>query len=113
MPQIPYASRLRVDETKVVGYLLSRPNSQGKAAFFLGFGFRPEAWEVMAGALQQQARINPLATAVDSPYGTRYSVDGELLTPSGRRPRVRTVWILETGSDEPRLITAYPIQEAP
>lgn len=36
---------------------------------------------------------NPVVTAVDSPYGTRYSVDGELQTPSGRLPRVRTVWI--------------------
>lgn len=109
MIEMPFASALRVDESKVVGYLLSHSNGQGKAAFFLGFGFRPEAWEVMAGALKAQARSNPVATAVDSPYGTRYSVDGALETPSGRRPKVRTVWILETGSDEPRLITAHPI----
>lgn len=109
MREIPFASRLRVDESKVVGYLLSHSHGQGKAAFFIGFGFRPEAWEVMADALKAQARGNPVATVVDSPYGTRYSIDGELETPGGRRPRVRTVWILETGSDEPRLITAHPI----
>lgn len=103
------AYRIRVDQSKVVGYLLSIPNSHGKAAFFLGFGFHPDAWTVMAEALRQHAQSNPIATAVDSPYGTRYSVDGELVTPSGRRPKVRTVWIRETDSDELRLITAHPI----
>ncbi len=102
--------RLHVDEAKIVGYLLSHSNGQGKAAFFLRFGFLPGAWaSEMAEALKQLARINPVVTAVESPYGTRYSVDGELQTPSGRLPRVRTVWMLENDSDEFRRITAYPI----
>lgn len=109
MQHLISAYPLRVDQSKVDGYLLSLPNSHGKAAFFLGFGFKPGAWEVMAEALKQQAQSNPVATAVDSPYGTRYSVDGELETPSGRCPKVRTVWIRETDSDELRLITAHPI----
>lgn len=96
MEQPTPASRLRVDKSKVVEYLLSISNGHGKAAFFLGFGFQPDAWEVMAKAIKQQAQGNPVTTAVDSPYGTRYSVDGELETPSGRRPKVRTVWIRET-----------------
>jgi hypothetical protein len=107
--QIPYPARLRVDESKLVGYLLSHAKGQGKAAFFLRFGFSPESWLEMAEALKHQARSNPLASKVDSLYGTRYSVDGMLSTPSGRQPSVRTVWILEIDSDEPRLITAHPI----
>ena len=106
---MPFPDRLRVDESKVVGYLLSHANGQGKAGFFLAFSFRPEEWVELARALKVQARSNPVAAAVDSQYGTRYSVDGELQTPSGRWPRVRTVWILEDGSDEPRLITAHPV----
>jgi hypothetical protein len=50
-----------------------------------------------------------VVTVVDSAYGTRYSVDGEMQTPSGKQPRVRTVWIHESGSDELRLITAHPV----
>lgn len=105
---LPFAHRLRVDETKITGYLLSHSNGRGKAAFFLGFGFDLEKWTALAHALTQLAQTNPVAAKVDSPYGTRYSVDGELQTPSGRRPYVRTVWILERDSDEPRLITAHP-----
>lgn len=107
--KLPSSLSLRVDEAKISGYLLSHPNSQGKAAFFLGFGFRPEAWQTMADALREHARNNDVALAIDSPHGTRYSVDGELQTPSGRRPNVRTVWIVESGSDELRLITAHPV----
>lgn len=107
--ELPFSSNLRVDESKIVEYLLSHSNGQGKAAFFLGFGFLPGAWVVLADALKRHARSNPVATVVDSAYGTRYSVDGELETPRARRPRVRTVWILESGSDELRLITAYPL----
>jgi hypothetical protein len=107
--ELPFAHRLRVDESKIIGYLLSHSNGQGKAAFFLGLGFQPENWITLADALTMLARTNPVAAEVDSSYGTRYSVDGELQTPSGRRPRVRTVWILEPDSDEPRLITAHPV----
>jgi hypothetical protein len=109
MTEMLISANLRVDEAKIVGYLLSRSNSHGKAVFFLGFGFLPEAWESMANALKQHARAHPISAAVDSPYGTRYSVDGELATPSGRRPIVRTVWIREADSDELRLITAHPL----
>ena len=101
--------QLRVDESKITGYLLSHANGRGKAVFFLGLGFRVEAWQELAEAVKAQAIANPVATTVDSPYGTRYSVDGELLTPSGRQPRVRSVWILESGSDRLRLITAFPV----
>ena len=106
---LPFAHRLRIDQSKIVGYLLSHSSGQGKAAFFLGFGFRPENWVALADALTAQAQGNPVVAQVDSLYGTRYSVDGDLETPAGRRPRVRTVWILERGSEEPRLITAHPV----
>lgn len=103
------SEQLQIDESKIVGYLLSHSKGRGKALFFLGFGFRVEAWQEAAEAIKAQAIANPVATAVDSPYGIRYSVDGELTTPSGRRPRVRTVWMLESGSDKLRFITAFPV----
>ncbi len=109
---LPFIQNLRVDEAKLFDYLLSHANGRGKATFFLGFGFQPEAWPELAAAIKRQATSNPVASAVDSPYGTRYSVDGELQTPGGRRPIIRSVWILEVDSETPRLITAHPIKEA-
>lgn len=109
--ELPFLDSLRVDQSKIVRYLLDEAVSRGKATFFLQFGFRVDAREVLADALKAQARSNAIVAAVDSPYGTRYSVDGELETPNNRRPRprVRTGWILEKGSQAPRLITAHPV----
>jgi hypothetical protein len=45
----------------------------------------------------------------DTAFGTRYTVEGKILSPDGRNPRIRTVWLIETGRSGARLITAYPI----
>jgi hypothetical protein len=111
--ELPFIDSLRVDHSKITNYLLNEVTSRGKATFFLRLGFRVEEWETLALALKVQARDNPVTSIIDSPYGKRYSVDGPIDTPSNRqpRPRVRTVGILENGTQTPRLITAYPVQE--
>jgi hypothetical protein len=106
---IPFSTDLRVDRQKVIDYLLNPSKSRGKAEFFLRFGFRVDAWETMAAALKNHARIKQVVSVVDSEFGKRYSVDGTLETPSGRQPQVRTVWIQDAGANELRLITAHPI----
>jgi hypothetical protein len=45
---------------------------------------------------------------VPSPHGDKYIIEGVLETPRGTSPRIRTVWILETGETHPRFVTAYP-----
>jgi hypothetical protein len=112
--QLPFIDSLQVDEAKITTYLLNDATSRGKAAFFLRLGFQIEQWQVLAEALKAHARNNPVTSAVDSPYGRRYSVDGPIDTPDKRDPRplVRAVWIVEHESQAPRLITAYPAQEA-
>ena len=109
--ELPFIDSLRVDQSKITGYLLNEATGRGKATFFLRFGFRTNDWETLAAALMTQARGNPVVSVVDSPYGKRYSIDGAIETPDNRqpRPRVRTVWILETGTKAPRLITAHPV----
>lgn len=101
---------LRVDQDKVVDYLLNPMKSRGKAAFFLKMGFSPDKWEELANALKFQAASNAVVLEVESQYGKRYSIDGELETPDRRfpPPRIRTVWIAEPDSVEWRLITAHP-----
>ena len=109
--ELPFIDSLRVDQSKITGYLLNEATGRGKATFFLRLGFRADDWETLVAALKAQARDNPVVSVVDSPYGKRYSVDGAIETPDNRqpRPRVRTVWILEPGTKAPRLITAHPV----
>ena len=108
---LPNAGQARVDREKITEYLLSEDHADGrsKAAFFQRFGFHPDLWAVLAEALQRHGQANPVIAVVESPYGTRYIVDGEMETPDRRNARVRTVWIVEQGTAAPRLVTAYPI----
>ncbi|WP_423824669.1 DUF6883 domain-containing protein [Salinibacter ruber] len=43
-----------------------------------------------------------------------YVVEGPIDTPTGNRPEVRTVWIIEQDQSEPgsRLVTAYPLSSS-
>ncbi|MFZ5557564.1 MAG: DUF6883 domain-containing protein [Pseudomonadota bacterium] len=107
---LPDSDRARVDRSKITDYLLStsHPDGRGKAVFFMGFGFKVEKWEILAEALRAVGISNPVVGVVESPYGKRYTVDGQLQAPDGRTPMVRTVWIVEQGRG-PRLVTAYPL----
>lgn len=105
---LPDSNRAYVDQHKITDYLLSptHPDGWTKAQFFMRFGFRPDAWQKLADALQEVGVSNLVIAVAESPHGARYTVDG---VPDGRTPRVRTVWIVEPGSSGPRLITASPI----
>jgi len=103
---------MHVDERKILDYLLNKERSREKAAFFMAMGFEASQWEVFARALKQQAFSGTLSSTVESPYGTRYTVDGPIETPNKRTqmPNIRTVWIKESAIAEWRLVTAYPLK---
>ena len=103
---------LHVEKLKVLDYLLNKEKSRGKAAFFMKMGFKASYWEVLAQALEIQATSGTVSSIVESPYGTRYTVDGPIETPNMRSsmPNIRTVWIRESDTDEWRLVTAYPLK---
>ncbi len=62
-------------------------------------------------AVEVDSGDRSVANVEETGYGRRYSVDGQIRSPDGRNPTIRTVWIIETGLDIPRLITAYPLEE--
>jgi hypothetical protein len=110
---LPNPDQLRVDHEKITDYLLSVTHSEGsgKAEFFARFGFHLADWEVLANALRKHGASHPVVKIVASSHGTRYAVEGELESPDGRNPRVRTIWIVEKGSTAPRLVTALPVED--
>lgn len=109
--KLPHVEEAVVPQNKVENYLLhlGHPVGGGKAKFFLRFGFSREAWRVLADALRQHARENSVTESSSDADGVTYVVEGLLETPSGRKPRLRTVWLLETGELAPRFISAYPL----
>ena len=95
---------------KVKQYLLSDVHAVGraKAKFFRGFGYGQEDPSVLKADLASIARNEQVSEAIETRHGTKYILDGRVKTPSGSSVRIRTVWIVESGSDRPRLVTAYP-----
>ena len=110
--QLENAGLAYVEQEKVTGYLLSPEHRYGahKAKFFGEFGFRADAWHVLAQALRDHGQQHAVAGMKHTDFGTRYEVDGTLETPTGQRPRIRTVWQIDLGEKAPRLITAYPLE---
>jgi len=112
--QLPNASRARVDEEKIIDYLLNAKHPYGgsKASFFTQFGFTAERWESFAERLRQQGSSHPVSRVTETVFGPRYNVDGEIVSPDGRNPNIRTIWQMDHGVLAPRLITAYPIEKS-
>ncbi len=104
-------ARVHVESAKVTRYLLvpEHPQNQGKAHFFLAFGFRLNMPETMIAALIAHTDECEVAIIENRSDATVYTVEGVLSAPDGRRPRVRTVWHVTIGGDTARFITAVPL----
>ncbi len=111
--KLPNCENVIVDPAKVLDYLLNpkHPCGAGKARFFSEFGFCIERWKQLAEALREHGWTHDVALKQETGFGPRYVVQGELDTPVGLRPNVRTIWQLDQGAMAPRLITAYPLEE--
>lgn len=112
MWKLPDGADAEVPREKIEEYLLSHahPERRIKARFFRALGF--EAPRHLEAALREIATTGSVTLEVHGEFGRKYVVDGELVAPFGIRAPVRTVWIREPGSAAPRLVTAYPRQEA-
>jgi len=109
--KLPGRESAIVPRSKVEDYLLNleHPIGGGKAKFFLHFGFQRERWEELASALRGHTQENLVVDTLQDADGVAYVIEGGIETPSGRRPRVRSVWLVEKGELAPRFITAYPL----
>ena len=108
--ELPNKSLAYVSIGKIVDYLLSETHVVGKskAKFFRSFGFDESNIRQFEQGLAHIAKTESVTEITETTYGKKYVIDGELEIPNGDTVRLRTVWIIETGDDIPRLVTAYP-----
>ena len=111
--KLPRNHEAIIPERKITDCLLSEshPVGKAKATYFRSLGYSEKNADQLKEAFAAIAVMNEVTEIVTTPFGTKYIVDGGLATPSGARARVRTVWIVETGGDIPRFVTAYPRDE--
>ena len=109
--KLPNAEHAIIPSDKLTDYLLSKSHLIGrwKARFFLSIGFSEAKADELQDALMYVAKTGEVKSATTTDFGIKYVVEGVISGPSGRRAVIRTVWVIETGQDRPRLITAYPL----
>jgi len=109
--KLPNGERAFVPPEKLAGSLLSgtHPSGQSKARFFRSLGFSTDSPDLRAAQLRTIARTADSAVLSHAPHGQKYRLFGTIVTPGRQTARVQTVWIIETGNDRPRFVTAYPV----
>lgn len=110
--KIPNNSQSFVADNKITGYLLSETHETGKhkAAFFTRFGFNVADIGTLKGSLIQHSIDRDIEKTQDTIYGVKYVLRCEIKTPDERNPCIETVWLVEHGQKEPKLITAYAVK---
>ena len=86
----------------------THPVGQSKAKFFRAAGFDQTTLPVLHDGLLIIAKEGEITQVRSSPHGMKYIIDGSLSTPAGHVVPIRTIWIIDTGQDIPRFVTAYP-----
>ena len=109
--ELPNKSYAYVSISKITDYLLSETHVVGrsKARFFRSFDFDETNVSEFVQGLIHIAKTELVSEITETIYGKKYVIDGELETPNDNMIHLRTVWIIETGDDIPKLVTAYPL----
>jgi hypothetical protein len=106
--KLPNGDRAVVDMEKLSGYCLNpqHPRGRNKARVFAAIGIREEDARELRTALLTAAREGYAELLGETPYGARYIVDFAL-DRAGNNVVVRSAWIVDAGTETPRLITCY------
>ncbi len=107
--RLPNSDRAVVDSAKLRHYLLSTSHPVGrfKARFFEALGYSAENWEQIETDIRGLIDAAEARPSEKTEYGAKYEVRGMITGPNGRSAEVVKVWIILTGEDVPRFITAY------
>ena len=106
---LPNPDRALIDPVKLHGYLLSttHPIGRFKARFFAALGFTVERWQELDAALRRQHLTHDADFRGIGPHGQLFTIQAMLEGPLGSAS-VTSVWLVRTGDDHARFVTAYP-----
>jgi len=108
--KLPSGGHASIAPAKLQGYMLSETHPAGpsKAKFFRAEGFDETTLPLLQAGLLLIAKECEVTRVSSSPHGMKYVLDGSLPTPAGHMVAIRTRWIIDTGQNTPRFVTAYP-----
>ena len=106
---IPHADRAVVDIHKLRDYCLNPLHDEGKhkaRVFAAALGMTADDAQALRDFLLQAVTTHAGDVGFQDTHGQRYVVDF-LLEWRGRQAMIRSGWIIEHGSDIPRLTSCY------
>jgi hypothetical protein len=109
MPKLPNAERAVVDLSKLRDYSLNLEHEVGKhkaRVFRAALGLTIDNAEWLRTEILRAAHDADAAPGPASPFGTKYVIDVVLIH-EGKSALVHTAWIIEHGTDFPRLTSCY------
>ncbi|MBN1426171.1 hypothetical protein JXA88_16595 [Candidatus Fermentibacteria bacterium] len=109
MAHVPNRENAHVPIEKLRDYLLSpvHPVGRLKAAYFVSLGYTQDNWLQLEQDLRQ-VLTNDVARVERTTFGVKYVVYGTITSPSGKTARIVTVWVIRSGEETPRFVTAFP-----
>lgn len=109
--KIPNSQNAIVDMRKLRGYCLNPKHNSGKhkaRIFNAVLGMGPDDAEALREALLKAVKTHDAEVGNLDVYGQRYTIDFPFEW-QGKQAIIRSGWIINRGSDIPRLVTAYPL----
>ena len=111
--KIPYADQAFVDIEKLRGYCLNENHSRGKhkARLFSSILVLTEAHaETLRKRLLDIVRTHDAVATHQDQYGKHYFADFVMRSLKGQA-KARSLWIIRSGEDFPRLTTCYIVKK--
>lgn len=109
--KVPNGEYAVADIRKLRDYYLNPQHDEGKhkaRLFTAALGITIDYAEELREALLRAVVTHEATLGRCDAYGQRYLVDF-MLSRQERRAMIRSAWIIEHGSDVPRLTTCYPL----
>jgi hypothetical protein len=108
---LPYAENAVVDIRKLRDYCLNPEHKVGKdkaRLFSSALGMTADNAEELRQVLLKIVKNHEVKLGRQDEHGQRYTLDFEISW-HNRKATLRSGWIIETGSEIPRLTTCYPL----
>ncbi|MCL4455881.1 MAG: hypothetical protein M1406_00510 [Nitrospirae bacterium] len=109
--KLPNSKNAYISSSKLLDYLLSQthPIGKTKARYLRSAGFNESNVNLLRQSLVNLSQTEEIKEVITSPHGVKYLIEGSIQTPTGTYIKLRTIWIIDSGQDYPRFVTAYPL----
>ena len=103
-------SNLYIDPVKLKEYLLNMDHIDGrsKAKLLISFGFSSTDIDKLHQAILGHVN-NTDVKLLQTTFGDKFIVEGDMVTPVGKSLKIRSVWIKEKQEEIIKFVTLYPI----